>query len=155
MSAAADPARAEALARILDETLAALDALAETLAAERRALARADAAAIAETARRKAELADRIDRAEARRREAAGSDAEAFEALLTRLDPAGGLGRRWAAVREAVLRCRRDNEINARIVQASSRRLEEALALLRGGDGTYGPDGAPAAAGTGSSIAKA
>lgn len=134
------------LARLLDEQIEAMQAVRDSLEAERLALAARDGEALLKAVSGKAASVASADSIEDRR-----------QALLDQLGIAarpgsggrgfsadGGIGQRWQQVLALTQQCRALNEANGQLIRGQRRRVEGTLRLLRGepaAPAEYGPAG--------------
>jgi flagellar biosynthesis/type III secretory pathway chaperone len=134
------------LARLLDEQIAAMQAVLASLEAERHALASQDGDALLQAVGTKADSIAAADQVDSRR-----------QALLERLGMSerpgrggrgfaadGGIGQRWQQVLALTRQCRALNDANGQMIRGQRRRVDGALRILRGEPGApteYGPAG--------------
>lgn len=133
------PAAAARLTELLDQQLAALEAVLNVLAREQTALEARDVAALERLTAEKQERLASAAGLEQQRRELAPSPS-AMETLAE--SPA--IAERWARLLDLTRACRDHNEANGRIIRRQQRRVESTLTLLRGqgeAANVYGPDG--------------
>jgi flagella synthesis protein FlgN len=131
--------RAGKLAELLDQQVAALEAVLDVLTREQTALQLRDAAVLESLTAQKQERLATAAALELRRRELAPTPA-----AMDHLAESPGIAARWAQLLDLTRACRDHNEANGRIIRRQQRRVESALTLLRGrGDQPklYGPDG--------------
>ncbi len=110
--------------------------LYEVMAQEQSALQRMDTSSIQALAQEKARLLANLDQQlQVRQKLIPGSQGEgAIDNLISKLPEKLGAPLQVAvdALRELLLRCHSQNEINGRIISASRRSVERSLTLLRG-----------------------
>lgn len=134
------------LARLLDEQIEAMQAVRDSLEAERQALAARDGEALLKAVSGKAASLASADTIEGRR-----------QALLDRLGIAdrpgrgsrgfsadAGIGQRWQQVLALTQQCRALNDANGQMIRGQRRRVDGTLRILRGEPAAaaeYGPSG--------------
>lgn len=133
------------LARLLDEQIEAMQAVRDSLEAERQALAARDGEALLKAVNGKAASLASADTVEGRR-----------QALLDRLGIADrpgrgrgfsadtGISQRWQQVLALTQQCRALNDANGQMIRGQRRRVEGTLRILRGepvAPAEYGPAG--------------
>jgi flagellar biosynthesis/type III secretory pathway chaperone len=131
----------EQIGRVLQKELNSSSDLLAILKAEHEAIAHRDTDALQQAVADKQELLAQLDASYGQRLQLmhdAGLDPDkgGFEELLSRC-AAGGhdLQNGWDAVKEALLACQRQNQINGTVLESSRRTTHRALSVLLGGQG--------------------
>lgn len=136
MSSVSKPSPAEQLQNALRQETAIAQRLYEVMAQEQSALQRMDAISIQALAQEKSRLLAALDEQFLQRQKLVpnGHHPGALDTLLDRLPAAMATAIRSLSeqLRELILRCHSQNEINGRIINASRRSVERSLSLLRG-----------------------
>ncbi|HEV7613245.1 MAG TPA: flagellar protein FlgN [Steroidobacteraceae bacterium] len=125
---------ARRLQEVLDREIEAARLLAETLAAERAALAGDSPEAVEQKAAEKIQVLAALEKLEAERRALCGApDALGFGSTVAE---------RWRALLELMAGCRTQNEVNGHIIHVRQHQIRQLIDIVRGGPAiTYGPEG--------------
>ncbi|MFZ5843294.1 MAG: flagella synthesis protein FlgN [Pseudomonadota bacterium] len=136
MTGASKPSPAEQLQLALRQETAIAQRLYEVMAQEQSALQRMDTSSIQALAQEKSRLLAALDEQLSQRQRLVpnGQQPGALDALIARLPApiASNLKQLADQLRELMLRCHTQNELNGRIIAASRRSVERSLSLLRG-----------------------
>jgi flagellar biosynthesis protein FlgN len=105
---------------VLDEQVRCAEAMLETLARERAALADGNHDALELATEAKTKLVDALEKLESRRRELAPRDDEGSD--------------QWQRLREIIARCKEQNQRNGTLLKARAENVRVALKALRGSE---------------------
>lgn len=150
------------LAKLMDQEIAAAQALLETLQAETDALGR-DPVALEQAASRKQDLVTRMEALHGQRCSVLENadctpSRSGMQRFLERFDVQDRLQQRWQRLLELTEQCRDANLSNGAVVEVSRLHLRQALAIMHGHSPqtvAYGSAGESVAAGTSRVLAKA
>jgi len=134
-------AACEHLERALQKELASSTGLLAVLKAEHESIARRDTDALQRAVTEKQGFLAQLDASHGQRLQmirGAGldPDRQGFEELLSRCAAAGhDMRGSWDAVKEALIACQRQNQINGKVLESNRRTTHRALSMLLGGQG--------------------
>ncbi len=131
----------ELIGRLLREELESSARLLAVLKTEHEAIAQRDTDTLQQVVADKQQLLEQLDGCHGRRvqlMQDAGlaSGRESFENILSQCADAGSdLASGWSEVKDMLLACQRQNQINGTVLESSRRTTHQALGILLGGQG--------------------